>query len=174
MAIGAAFQAFFGLLFSGELPAGLLDQLGLAKRGATPASKPVENLPVVTPADGALQLLGILQRDARFVDFVMENLTGYSDDQIGAAVRNLHENTRAALDRYFSFTPLIDGVEGTYTKIESADPARLKLLGKVPADGKAPGGTLRHRGWRATKVDLPPVFAHQKTDVIAPAEVEIE
>lgn len=172
MAIGQAFSAFFGLLFSGDIPADVAAALGWVKRGAAAPAKPAE--PVVTPADGALQILGILQRDARFVDFVMESLSGYSDEQIGAAVRNLHENTRAALDRYFQFTPLIDGVEGTYTKIESSDPSRLKLLGKVPADGKAPGGTLRHRGWRAAKVDLPPVFAHQKTDVIAPAEVEIE
>jgi hypothetical protein len=173
MAVGHAFRAFFGILFSGDLPTDVAAALGWVKRGAA-APKPAENIPVVTPADGALQILGILQRDARFVDFVMESLSGYSDEQIGAAVRNLHENTRTALDRYFSFTPLIDGVEGTYTKLEFNDPARLKLLGKVPADGKAAGGTLRHRGWRASKVDLPPIFAHQKTDVIAPAEVEIE
>jgi hypothetical protein len=66
-------------------------------------------------------------------------------------------------------------VEGTFTKLNGAvDPAQIKLIGKVPADGRAAGGTLRHKGWKATKVDFPPLFAHQKSDVLAPAEVEIE
>jgi hypothetical protein len=172
MALGQAFRAFFSLLTGSELPADLATELGYVKAAA---KKPEPVAPPVTPADGSLQLLGILQRDARFLDFVMENLSGYSDEQIGGAVRTLHENTRAALDRYVALAPVIDGVEGTFAKVPAGASANdVKLLGKVPADGKAPGGTLRHKGWKVTKVDFPPVFAHQKSEVIAPAEVEIE
>jgi len=172
MGLSQAFRAFFSLLGGSELPPDLAAELGYTKVGA---KKPEPAAPVVTPADGSLQLLGILQRDARFLDFVMENLSGYSDDQIGAAVRNLHENTRGALDKYVGLQPVIDGVEGTFTKLTGpADPNQIKLIGKVPADGKVAGGTLRHKGWKATKVDFPPVFAHQKTDILAPAELEIE
>jgi hypothetical protein len=177
--ISAAFSSFFGILFSNDIPADVAASLGWVKRTsvvATPAAAaaPVKKEPVVGPADGALQLLGILQRDARLVDFLMENLSAYSDEQIGAAVRNVQEQSRQALDRYVKLDPVIDGVEGTYVKTPSSDANLVKLTGNVPADGKAAGGTLRHKGWRAAKVDLPPVFPHQKTDVVAPAELEIE
>jgi hypothetical protein len=46
-------------------------------------------------------------------------------------------------------------------------------LGNVPAKGKAPGGILRHKGWRAENIDLPPLTPSQSS-IIAPAEVEVE
>ena len=69
---------------------------------------------------------------------------------------------------------MIDGVEGSFTKLDTNDPSTVKLLGNVPANGKAPGGVLRHKGWRADKVDLPPLAASQNATIIAPAEVEVE
>jgi hypothetical protein len=128
----------------------------------------------VRPVDGALQLLAILQRDARLVDFIMEDVSGYADEQVGAAVRGLHEQCRQALARYLRLSPVIDGVEGTYTKVESSDPARVKFIGNLPAKGTPAGGTLRHKGWRAEKIDLPPVDRRQDLSVIAPAEIEVE
>ena len=82
-------------------------------------------------------MLSILQRDARLIDFLMEDISGYSDDQVGAAVRSLHEQSRAALARYVTLTPVIDAVEGTRTRIEKRDPNSVKLIGNVPADGKS-------------------------------------
>jgi hypothetical protein len=41
----------------------------------------------------------------------------------------------------------------------------------VPPSGKAPGGTLRHKGWKAERVELP---AAAPGAVLAPAEIEIE
>ena len=70
--------------------------------------------------------------------------------------------------------PVIDGVEGAYTKLDTNDPAVVKLLGNVPATGKAAGGTLRHKGWRAERVDLPAAEPGQNNAVVAPAEIEIE
>ena len=101
------------------------------------------------PQDGAVQILSILQRDARLIDFLMEDISAYSDEQVGAAVRSLHGQSRDSLNRYLRLAPVIDGVEGSFTKIDSSDPASVKLLGNVPVSGKAPGGLLRHKGWRA-------------------------
>lgn len=172
MSIGYAFSAFFGILFKNQIPDDVAAALGWVKKETKPkaAEKPKET---VGPADGALQILGMLQRDARLVDFLMENIAPYTDEQIGAAVRGVHEQSRQTLERYLQLSPVIDGVEGTYAKVASKDPAAVKLLGNVPADGKAPGGTLRHKGWRVTKTDLPPIFPHQKTDILAPAEIEV-
>jgi hypothetical protein len=150
-----AFRSFFAILFRGQLPADIAQAFGFIT--PPPPPKPV---PVVKPSDGALQILGILQRDARLIDFLMEDISPYSDDQIGAAARNLHDQSRDA--------------EGTFTKLDTNDPATVKLLGNVPAKGKAPGGLLRHKGWRADKIDLPPLIASQNTAIVAPAEVEIE
>ncbi len=84
----------------------------------------------------------------------MEDIAGYSDDQIGAAVRELHDQCRDSIARYVTLQPVIDGVEGTFAKAPSSDPNLVKFVGNVPAKPPA-GGTLRHKGWRAAKVDLP-------------------
>jgi hypothetical protein len=169
--LGLAFRSFFAILFSGQLPPDVAKALGLTQQKTQPAPKPQ---PQVRPSDGALQILGILQRDARLIDFLMEDVSAYSDEQVGAAVRNLHDQCRDSLTRYLRLSPVIDSVEGSFTKLETNDPATVKLLGNVPATGKAPGGMLRHKGWRAEKIDLPPLASGQNASIIAPAEVEVE
>lgn len=126
-----------------------------------------------------MQVLGILQRDARLLDFLMEDISPYSDEQVGAAVRGIHENAKAALNRYMKLEPVIDGVEGAVTQLSAAgnlrnDPNAIKLLGNVPADGNVKAGLLRHKGWRLTKLDLPTVPAKTKLEILAPAEIEVE
>ena len=164
-----AFRSFFAILFKGGLPDDIAAVLGLSRRGARPAPVPV----ATTASDGALQILAILQRDSRLIDFLMEDISTYSDDQVGAAVRSLHDQSRESLSRYVHLAPVIDGVEGTFTRLASIDPASVKLLGNVPPQ-PPPGGILRHKGWRCVKVDLPAIHGKQDMQVIAPAEVEIE
>jgi hypothetical protein len=167
-----AFRSFFALLFSGALSDELIAELGLSRRAA-PRPTAVPTPVAASAADGALQILAILQRDSRLIDFLMEDISGYSDDQVGAAVRSLHDQSRDALGRYVQLAPVIDGVEGTFTRLASVDPASVKLLGNVPPQ-PPPGGVLRHKGWRCVKVDLPALQGKQNAQVIAPAEVEIE
>ena len=166
-----AFRSFFAILFKGVIPDDVASALGLARR-ATPRPAAVPTAPA-TVSDGALQILAILQRDSRLIDFLMEDIAGYSDDQVGAAVRSLHDQCRDALTRYVQLAPIIDGVEGTFTRLASIDPASVKLLGNVPPQ-PPPGGVLRHKGWRCSRVDLPALHGKQNMQVIAPAEVEIE
>ena len=168
-----AFRSFFAILFTGRLPQDVAQALGFgAPRTQPPAPKPPQ--PQARPSDGALQILGILQRDSRLIDFLMEDISAYSDDQVGAAVRTLHDQSRESLTRYLHLAPVIDAVEGSFTKLETSDPATVKLLGNVPVQGKPQGGLLRHKGWRAEKVDLPPLPPGQTPSILAPAEVEIE
>jgi hypothetical protein len=181
--ISLAFSAFFGLLFGGSLPDSVIAALGLSKRGAkasSPAAAPAAPATPVYSSDAALQILGILQRDARLLDFLMEDISPYTDDQIGAAVRDIHANSRAALQRYATLEPVIDGVEGAVTQLTAAgplknDPAAIKLLGNVPADGGGvKAGTLRHKGWKVSKLDLPIPAAKANLKILAPAEIEVE
>jgi hypothetical protein len=162
-----AFRAFFAILFGRPLPPEIVPTPARPVAPATPSAPP--------PASpgSALQLLAILQRDSRLLDFLMEDIASYEDDQIGAAVRSLHDQARDSLARYLSLQPVIDGVEGAYTRSASGDPAAVKFIGNVPA-GKPEGGVLRHKGWRAAKVDLPALNPKQDASIIAPAEIEIE
>jgi enoyl-CoA hydratase/carnithine racemase len=168
--IALAFRAFFAILGSGKISAELASELGLVPRMVPkPAVKPEA---ATQTADGAIQILGILQRDARLVDFLMEDISAYGDDQVGAAVRTLHEQSRKSLSQYVKLSPVIDGVEGAYTKMENAE--GVKLIGNVPPDGKAAGGVLRHRGWKVESIALPTLTAKAKLTVLAPAEIEVE
>ena len=106
----------------------------------------------------------------------MEDIAPYSDDQVGSAVRSIHGDCKASLMRHITLIPVIDGVEGTYQKLDPSkapDPNRIKLIGNVPASGKVAGGTLRHRGWMASSVNLPRL-GKQDASILAPAELEIE
>ena len=137
-------------------------------KAPTPAAAPK---PTAGPKDGAILALSILQRDSRLVDFLMEDISAYSDDQIGSAVRDVQSQARKSLDRYFSLRPVIDAVEGDFAKVDGLNGDAVKFVGKVPASGKAPGGLLRHKGWKADKIDLPNA---PMTTIVAPSELEIE
>jgi hypothetical protein len=169
-----AFRAFFALLFRGRLPEDLVAELGLMVKSAAPPAPPKPAAPEIKPADGALQLLGILQRDARVLDFFMEDIAPYTDEQVGGAARDVHEKTREALIRHFAPAPVIDAVEGSTATPPDGNPALVKYIGNVPASGKPPAGVLRHRGWRAMTVSLPSLNSRQDLAVLAPAEIEVE
>lgn len=171
-----AFRAFFALL-GGSLPEDIARACGYSKSGAE--KKQAAPAPAVKTSDGALQLLGLLQKEARLVDFLMEDISPYSDEQVGAAVRNVHAQTQDVLRKVLKLTPVVDSVEGTHIKLESLgalgrDPAAVKFIGNLPAQGKPTGGTLRHRGWRADTVDLPAVSGKQNLSILGPAELEVE
>ncbi|WP_051669800.1 DUF2760 domain-containing protein [Bryobacter aggregatus] len=177
--ISLAFSSFFGLLFGGQLPDSVIAALGLSRRTASRAEAKPAPVATVATSDGALQLLSVLQRDARLLDFLMEDISPYADEQIGAAVRSIHENSRASLLRYLSLQPIIDGVEGATTQLSAAgalknDVSAIKLLGNVPADGNVKAGVLRHKGWKVDKIDLPHLPAKANLKILAPAEIEVE
>jgi hypothetical protein len=170
-----AFRAFFALLFGGQLPEDMVAELGLIPKPApAPKVPPKPPAPEIKPTDGALQLLGILQRDARILDFFMEDIAPYTDDQVGAAARDVHQRTREVLIRHFAPAPVIDAVEGSVANPPDGNVALVKYIGNVPPSGKPPAGTLRHRGWRATVVSLPQLNSRTDLAVLAPAEIEVE
>ena len=121
-----------------------------------------------------LHLLTVLQREGRLVDFFQEDLDAYADDQIGAAVRNIHGNCRKILAKSLALEPIVADAEGTSVTVEADfNPDSIKLTGRVT--GEPPfTGTVRHKGWRVQKADLPDLTAIKDPSVIAPAEIEIE
>jgi hypothetical protein len=173
--IGMAFRAFFSIL-GGSLPADIARAHGYekapAKRAETPREQP-------GPESGALQLLGLMQREARLIDFFLEDISPYTDEQVGAGVRSIHAQCQDLLRKHFRLAPVIDGVEGTFVKTESAgalarEPGAIRFTGNLPPQGRPAGGVLRHRGWRADSVALPAVSPKQNLSILAPAELEVE
>jgi Domain of unknown function (DUF2760) len=168
--LALAFSAWFSIIGSGQLPDDVMATL--VKPEPPPAAPTPPAPPPPDPGHRAIQVLAILQRDGRLVDFLMEDLTAYDDAQIGAAVRDVHNGARQALQRYFTLEPVLDDEEGRPIALErNVDAARVKVVGSVT--GSAPlRGILRHRGWEATRVSLPPLPASGH-NIVAPAEVEV-
>jgi Domain of unknown function (DUF2760) len=187
-----AFRTFFSILDRSRIPDDVLAALhpgaqttrvggpgphpGAQSTGATVAAPaPMKPVPPPTkqdPVERATQMLALLQRDGRLIDFLMEDLATYADSQIGAAVRDVHAGCRQALDRYFTLRPVLDDEEGRPVTIERGmDAAGIKIVGNVT--GQPPlRGVLRHRGWEATRIELPPLPATGH-NILAPAEVEV-
>ena len=182
--VSYATRCFFAVLSRGEVPEDIAPEVvrGSTAAGApgTPAPAPLpaeraEARPAEESADRAVQLLALLQRDGRLIDFFNEDLAPYQDAQIGAAVRELHANCRKALEQYVRLEPIMAGEEDRPVTVDQGfDPASVKLVGNVT--GRPPlRGLLRHRGWRVAEIKLPSLPPPgDGRAVVAPAEVEIQ
>jgi hypothetical protein len=180
--IPLAFGAFFRIFSDADYATrigGVDQQAEPVPVAPAPAPVPAEPVKAAVPPlkelspDAALQLLSMLQREARLIDFIMEDLSAYSDAEIGTAARVVHEGCRKVVDAHFSIEPVRAETEGArITLNEGFDAAAIRLTGNVA--GKAPfHGSLSHRGWRVTDVRLPKLTAGHDASVLAPAEVEL-
>ena len=176
-----AFKAFFSSLFNADSA----DRIKAALSGDVPAAieekpkpdKPQPAKPVAPPKpkrSDAVTLLATLQREARFIDFIKEPLDGFSDEQVGAVVRDLHRDCGAVLERVFELRPTVDDAEGAAIDTSTPlDPGIYRLTGNVSANS-AGSGTLQHHGWRVNKTDVPQWSgAESAIKVVAEAEVEV-
>lgn len=166
-----AFRAFFSLIFHGRIAPDILEAF------VARMPQPIVAVPAPAPApprdegDRAVQILSLLQRDGRLIDFLMEDLTAYPDAQVGSAVRDVHAGCRTALQKYITLAPILDDEEGRPVTVDRvADPARIKVIGNAGAPPIR--GTLRHRGWEAAALNLPPLPGGA-VRTIAPAEIEV-
>ena len=185
MRIGLAFRAFFAVLGGRELP----EELVAAPKELSPgpdteppvtpkeSPPPVETPSVAGPAGPppgaeAVQTLGILQSSGRLLDFLSEDITDYSDEDVGAAVRDIHRDLRKALADHFPVEPVRGEDEDAQVTVpDGFDPVEIRLVGNVV--GEPPfTGILKHKGWRVTSVRLPTATTSNVT-VVAPAEVEL-
>jgi hypothetical protein len=180
--LSLAFGAFFKTVGDARFAARVRDDgIGPVAAPVAPAPAPAP-APVPTPAasalraptpDAALQLLSLLQREARLVDFANENIAAYADADIGAAARVVHEGCARVLREHFTIEPVRAESEGSRVTLEEGfDAGAVRLTGNVV--GKPPfKGTLSHRGWRATGVRLPQLAEGHDATIVAPAEVEL-
>jgi len=161
----------FSVLFGGDRPASQPSAPALPPPPA-PAAKALPPSSHVE-AKGALFLLGLLQREGRLLDFVKDDISAYSDADIGAAARVVHSGCRKVIAQYLAVTPVVKDEEGSAVSVSQGfDASRFRLTGNVTGQGPWKG-SLKHHGWEATKIDLPPAPETVDVKVIAPAEVEL-
>lgn len=189
-----AWVCFFRVLFDGAFAARVWSASGVPAAELEPKAEPEERSeppkleaapaepppPVAVPAkpepppnDAALQLLALLQREGRLIDFLEEDVASFSDADIGAAARVVHSGCRKALREHVKLEPVRSEEEGAkLTLPPETSPAEVKLTGDVQGAGPHVG-VLRHRGWRAVDVTLPTAVAGHDARIIAQAEVEL-
>lgn len=176
MGIGIALRAFSAGLFDknkaekirlildgGELPA-------LEEKSPSPDTNQVSAAPKKPIRSDAITLLSSLQREARLVDLIQEDLSGFSDEQVGAAARPCLQQSAATLKRLLNLAPVCDAADGSTVDVapdESA--ARYQWSG----EGASNSGSLIHHGWQATQIELP-TYTGDAADalLIAPAQVQ--
>jgi len=171
--LSIAFTSFWRILLDSRFAAAVA-----ALRSNAAAAGPHDQRvapPVLQAAEpnAALQLLGLLQQEGRFIDFLEEDVAAYSDAEVGAATRVVHDGCKRALRQHFAIEAVRPEPEGTkLTLPEGFDSSAVRVTGNVV--GQPPfTGSLTHRGWRVTEIRLPKIAAGHDLSVLAPAEVEL-
>jgi hypothetical protein len=154
--------------------------MGLPVTAPTVPPPPVASSPppppkplIEKPSGEPLRLLALLQTEARFLDFLLEDIGGYQDAQVGQAVRDIHRKAQAVLKQHLVLEPIVAGTEGDKVTVPAGfDPSAIRVLGNVT--GQPPyTGEVQHPGWRVREVKLSPLPAGQDAFVVQPAEVQL-
>jgi len=170
--VGMAFRLLFNAAYAGQVASGL-KWLETSQAKAVPAKAPArEPAPERVHASG-LFILSALQREGRLIDFLEQDVAGFSDQDVGAAARVVHSGCNKALKQYFGFEPAVGAAEGAGMTVPPGfDAQRIRLTGNVT--GQPPfKGVLKHHGWLVKEVRLPALAEGLDPRVLAPAEVEL-
>ncbi len=123
--------------------------------------------------DAALQVLNLLQQEARFIDFIKEDITQHQDADIGAAVRVVHKGCNQVINEHFTLAPVRNEQEGSRISLPAGfNATENRLTGNIV--GSPPfTGTLVHKGWKVTEIRLPKLTQGHNSNIIAAAEIEL-
>ncbi|HEX9045834.1 MAG TPA: DUF2760 domain-containing protein [Verrucomicrobiae bacterium] len=175
---GIAWKCFWRTLGQPEFAARVAAELSGAaapKPGPAPAiaPAPAPALPPERAHASGLLVLALLQREGRLIDFLQENVTAFSDAEVGAAARVVHAGCKKTLAEHFTVEPVLKESEGESVSLPAGfDAGRIRITGNVA--GQPPfRGSLKHHGWVASAVRLPAVSESLDPRVLAPAEVEL-
>lgn len=158
MGLVTAIRAFFRAISNSEFSKHV-DKL-LEQKAALPPVKEAT----------AVELLILLQKEGRLIDFLQEDIETFPDAQVGSVVRSVHKGCRGVLEQYLKIGPVLNQKEGDNVQVEDGfDPSSIRLVGKVQGDPPFKG-VLRHHGWKIAPIKLP---ESKNPVVILPAEVEL-
>ena len=119
---------------------------------------------------GAIFSLNLLQREGRLIDFIQEDISSFSDAQVGAAVRQIHAQSAETIEKYFKLRAISEVGEGSEMEVpEDFDPSKVRLTGAVEQGAKS--GVVRHKGWISSEQALPQQVGTRNRCVVCPAEL---
>ena len=173
-----AFRVFFKLIFNRSFAESVQALQSEPDRITAPVKEEKRKAPSKpVPTQGrseAITLLAALQREARLLDLIMEPLADYSDEQVGAAARDVLRDSATVINRFFAITALSDAEEGSRVEApENFDPQKYRLTGQV-SDAESRSGQLTHHGWEAQKCEIPKWSGKQDSrNIIAPIEIQV-
>ena len=149
----------------------------LVRRPATAEPAAPQPAPEAAAEAGVVQFLARLQEKGRLVDFLMEDITPHSNEQVGVVGRVVHQGCREVIQAFFDIQPVHEGREQEEISLAADfDAAAYRLVGKVPQHPPYQG-TVRHHGWKTVRISLPRVtdtaLESATGRIIAPAEVEV-
>lgn len=170
---GGLGKAFEGLDVAGKAgrDAAFAAKLRAIQAGAE--LKAVEPPKPLKPSGAPLRMLALLQAESRLVDFLLEDIAGASDEQVGQAVREIHKKAAAALRQHAVVEQVLGGNEGDTTTVPKGfDASAVRVVGNVT--GAPPfTGTINHPGWRVKELKLATPAEGADEFVLQPAEVQI-
>ncbi|MBL9139073.1 MAG: DUF2760 domain-containing protein [Verrucomicrobiales bacterium] len=168
-----AWSILFDATLAGRVSRALAAPAPVPAPKAPPAPPKAPELPPERVHASALALLGALQREGRLIDFLRQDVAGFSDEEIGAAARVVHGGCARVLQQGFDFEPAVKECEGEAIAVPVGfDAQRIRLTGNVT--GQPPyRGTVRHHGWVARSIRVPSVSEALDPRVLAAAEVEL-
>lgn len=155
-----AITAFFSVLVRGKTPTTEI-KTSISKENSK------VNADLIWP-------LYLLQREARLIDFLLEDISSAPDDLVGAGVREVHAKCRKYLLEKLTLQPIISKEEGSKVSIEEGfNPNKIMLTGFL--EGLPPyNGVLKHQGWDVLSSQIPEVTeSFRKNPVLVQAELEI-
>lgn len=155
----SAIKAFFAVLKNPDLATKLIEP----KKQEEKTSK---------QSQSHLKFLSMLQQSGRLIDFLKEDISSFSDEEVGACVRKIHADCAKLIEETVTVRPVIDENEGQSIEISAQyDPTKIKLVGNV---GEPPfKGVVIHKGWKAHKLSLPK-SSENLGDILYSAEVEVK
>jgi hypothetical protein len=119
------------------------------------------------------QLLTLMQQHARLLDFVSEDITHFSDQQVGAVARVVHSGLQKVLRENLSYQAILAQPEQAAIQIPAQfDAQRIRLIGQPQGQGPYQG-QLIHGGWQLNQVNLPKRGRDYQANILQPAEVEV-
>ena len=170
--VGTAFRSFFASLGNAETAARVSAAIDTGTTASPTVSRdepPAKVEPPKRPArSDALTLLAALQRDGRLIDFLLEPIDGYTDEQVGAATRDLHRGCGQTLKRLLTIEPVIDAEEGSRIAVGEHPSGSVRVVGS-----QVDSGELLHPGWKVSKLSLPDwTGSDEEAAILMPAEVQ--
>jgi len=172
---GSIGRASWGLTVAGRANvdpvfAAKLDEL-LGK--PVPGAEPPKPVGPPKPSGEPLRILALLQQEAKFVDFILDDLSQATPTQIADYVKQMQPKAKETLQKYLKIDTVIAETEGQETTVPVGfDPSTIRVLGNVT--GNPPfKGSVDHPGLKVTELKLPPVPEGQNLFVLQPAEVQL-